>query len=468
MRLSVKNRFVFLIVLSMIVLSMSHVIRYFYYDNLLIGEDSYYNLRLSNFVHEHNELPIYNELSYGGRPIVNEMGWITLLSINPGFLSRFLPFLLGVLSAVLFFLIARKINSRISFLSSVLFVISPGFMYLFSVSTKYTGAVFLGLLSFYLILSGFYLFGVLFLSLTSIFSFWGGVISLSLFVILSFKNGYRKRWFLIAIILSLAFMVLQYSRLLSLDFPEFSFFYLRENVSFLQTLVSDFGGLYGVGFATLILSLIGIYSLWKKKYAYIFIYAVALALLLLNAYLSFISFYLAIFLALLGGYGLIIILDSKWESPFIKKVTIFIIILGLLFSSVSYIDRLSSLQPRKEVYDAIYYLQRKPGEDIVFSDYKRGLWINYGEKKNFMDSNFFYAPDVKKRFEDSNTLLHTQDINAAVEILNRNDINYIWIDKWMKEDLWRGDEELLFLLKYSKRFKIVFDNGFVEIWRFKD
>lgn len=467
MKLSVRSKIVFLIVLSLIVLLIPHVLRYFYHDNLLIGEDSYYNLRLANSINDDKVIPVYDELSYGGRPIVSEIGWVVLLAVNPEVMSRFLPLLLGILSAVLFFLIAKKINSKIAFISTILFIISPGFMYLFSVSTKYAGAVFLGLLGFSLVLSSYYLIGVLSLSLISLFSFWGSIISLFLFMVLSLKERYKKKWFLFAIILSIIFIVFQYLRLESLKFPEFIFFYLREN-SYLQTLISDFGSLYGVGFATLILSLIGVYILWRSKHKYLFIYVIALILFVLSVYFSFISFYLNVFIALLGGYGFMVIIDSKWECSLIKKVTIFVIILGLLFSSVSYIERLGSLQPREGVYDAIYYLQRKPGDEVVFSQYKRGLWINYGDKKNLMDSNFFYAPEVKRRFMDSNVLLHTQDIDAAVDILNRYNIKYIWIDRWMKEDLWEGEEELLFLLKYDTKFKKVFDNGVVELWRFKE
>src|SRR3989344_2883640 len=470
MKFSVKYKIIFLILLGLIVLLTPIMFRYFYHDNLLIGEESYYNLRLASFVNENHVLPVNDDLSYGGRSIVDELGWIVLLSLNPELMSRLLPIALGLFSLVLFFLIAKTINQRIAVVSTILFILSPGFMYLFSVSTKYSVAILLGLLGFYFVLRKKYFYGILFLSFVSFFSFLGSIASLFLFLILSFYKRYNKKYCLFGIFLSFLFMIIQYSRLYSLKLPGFTLFYLREEVVnyFFQNIISDFGGLYGFGFVTLILSLIGINALWKKKYKFLLIYIVIFLFLVLTSYLSFISFYLTVFISLLGGYGFITIQDSKWESSLVKNITIFIIICAVIFSSVSYMDRLVSLQPTKEIYDAIYYLDRKPAEDVVFSSYKRGLWINYGGKKNVIDSNFFYAPNARERFRDSNLLFDTQDVDIAFNIINKYDINYIWIDKLMKEDIWDNEEkDLLFLLNHSKRFKKVFDNGYVEIWRVK-
>jgi len=470
MKFSVKYKIIFLILLGLIVLLTPIMFRYFYHDNLLIGEESYYNLRLASFVNENHVLPVNDDLSYGGRSIVDELGWIVLLALNPELMSRLLPIALGLFSLVLFFLIAKMINQRIAVVSTILFILSPGFMYIFSVSTKYSMAILLGLLGFYFVLRKKYFYGILFLSFVSFFSFLGSIASLFLFLILSFYKRYNKKYCLFGIFLSFLFMIIQYSRLYSLKLPGFTLFYLREEGInyFFQNIISDFGGLYGFGFVTLILSLIGINALWKKKYKFLLIYIVIFLFLVLTSYLSFISFYLTVFISLLGGYGFITIQDSKWESSLVKNITIFIIICAVIFSSVSYMDRLVSLQPTKEVYDAIYYLDRKPAEDVVFSSYKRGLWINYGGKKNIIDSHFFYAPDARERFSDSNILFNTQDLDIAFNLINKYNINYIWIDKLMKEDIWDNEEkDLLFLLNHSERFKKVFDNGYVEIWRVK-
>src|SRR3989344_7924786 len=169
MKFSVKYRIFFLILLGLIVLLIPIIFRYLYHDNLLIGEESYYNLRLARFVNENHVLPINDELSYGGRTIVDEVGWIVLLALNPEVISRLLPVLLGLFSIVFFFLIAKMIDQRIAVVSTILFILSSGFMYLFSVSTKYSMAIFLGLLGFYLILKRSYFYGVLFLSLVSFF-----------------------------------------------------------------------------------------------------------------------------------------------------------------------------------------------------------------------------------------------------------------------------------------------------------
>src|SRR3989344_3503091 len=136
MKFFVKYRIIFLILLGLIVLLMPLIFRYFYHDTLLIGEESYYNLRLARFVNENHILPLNDDLSYGGRIIVDEVGWIALLALNPEIMSRLIPILLGLFSIVFFFLIAKMIDQRIAVVSTILFILSSGFMYLFSVSTK--------------------------------------------------------------------------------------------------------------------------------------------------------------------------------------------------------------------------------------------------------------------------------------------------------------------------------------------
>ena len=45
-------------------------------------------------------------------------------------------------------------------------------------------------------------------------------------------------------------------------------------------------------------------------------------------------------------------------------------------------------------------------------------------------------------------------------------LDYIWLDKELKDELWDEDEEgLQFLLDYSNKFKKIYSQNDIEIWR---
>ncbi len=110
-------------------------------------------------------------------------------------------------------------------------------------------------------------------------------------------------------------------------------------------------------------------------------------------------------------------------------------------------------------------LPSQSSEGVVFSDFTRGHWISFAGKVNVMDENVYLAPDADQRFEDSQTLFRTRDIEEAAEIIKKYNIKYIWIDSGMKKKLWKEEEEgLLFLLKYNPDLSRVYGMEGVEIW----
>src|SRR3989338_7504049 len=167
----------------------------------------------------------------------------------------------------------------------------------------------------------------------------------------------------------------------------------------------------------ILLAFIGIFILWKDKYRFVLIYLLFMALLSLSYFFDFIIFYLNILIVILVGLAMISLYQMRWESDYIKGLIILILICGLLFSSVSFINRLVGDEPRKELNEGLFYLSRQPDDYVAFSHYTRGDWIAYAGKKNVMDSNFFNATDLYGRFYDSDTLMHTQDINTALSLV---------------------------------------------------
>jgi len=67
---------------------------------------------------------------------------------------------------------------------------------------------------------------------------------------------------------------------------------------------------------------------------------------------------------------------------------------------------------------------------------------------------------------DSSLLYESVYIRDAKDILDKYNVRFILIDQNMRR-LWiRDDEELLFLLKYSDEFTLVFENDEVKIYEY--
>ena len=472
MKSGAKRKLVFLgLLLFCIIILVSPVyLRHLNSDDYLIGDKPYYYLRIANYINETNA-PIFENIndnfSFEGREYSEEIGWPYLLSFNPVFLSFYLPIILGILSFILFYLILNRINYNLSIAGSLLFISSPSFIYLFTISNKYGISIFLSLLAVYLYINKKELLSCLCIPLIGFFSLASSIFLLSIYLIYSIFKKEKLIYFYLSLILTFLAGYMQFGKLTGVS----GLFFVNRGFSyFLQNLVSDFGGRFGIGIFMILLAFIGIFILWKDKYRFVLIYLLFLALLSLSYFFDFIIFYLNILIVILVGLALISLYQMRWENNYIKFLIILILICGLIFSSVSFINRLVGDEPRKELNEGIFYLSRQPDDYVAFSHYTRGDWIAYAGKKNVMDSNFFNAPDLYGRFYDSDTLLHTQDINTALEIVKKYNINYIFIDKEMKSGLvWNDDNsELLFILKNDKRFKKAFDNNYVEIWRVED
>jgi hypothetical protein len=192
-------------------------------------------------------------------------------------------------------------------------------------------------------------------------------------------------------------------------------------------------------------------------------------LIFASIYLNFVMFYLDLVVAVLGAIGILKILERKWESDFIKIFSVLILVCGVIFSGLSFIKQMSLMEPSLRQIEALNYLGEKsnPGS-VIFSYYDRGLWFNYMGNKNVMDPNFFYAPNVNERWKDSLVLLNSNDIDTTLEILDKYKVDYIWLDRQVKERFYGPNEiNFLYQLKYDQRFKVIYRNLDVEIWKYE-
>src|SRR3989338_377390 len=465
MSLSAKIYFYFLFLLCIISLLSLIIIREKFSDGLLIGSDSYKSLRFANEFSSSSSIS-YDSLSYGGKPFIEEKAWYILLSIYPVFLSRFLPFIFGLLSFIVFYLLVSKIKPEIKFVSSFLLIISPAFLYLFSTSTKYSASIFFILLGFYMFAIDRKLFGFISFFFTGFFSILSLLVVLFLFFCYCLKKEKFDDFYIIFIGFIFVFLIQFYSIFtlgLSqsvLGFTKFSFSGLISFVVF------GFGGKYGFGFFMLFLAFIGIYKYYNIKLRFLFVYLFIFLLLFLSYYFNFLLSYLSFIIAFFAAFGLMPFIFGEWKERSFKFLTLLVIFCGLLFSLLVFYNQVSSFEPTPSFFEGIRFLEDKNSEGTVLADYRFGNYINYIGKKTLLDENFLYAPEPIVRKKDIDFLFNNIDINLTVSLLNKHDVGYIFIDNRLKKEVFNNEDKgFMFLLKYSPAlFFKAFNNTEVDVW----
>src|SRR3989344_5698979 len=420
-RLNVKTKYYAVIVALVLILPFL-----FRLNSPLPGDENYLIDRLSHTISENRNL--YDDLSFGGMPITRPLGTILLFSLFNRFRDIafvLLPIICGILSVILFVKILNKLNisKDIIFVSFFILVLSNAFLYNF--------------------ITGFFLF----------------------VFYLIYKKEKRTLFIYLLSVLITGFTAF-FWQIRSYGFPSLAF---NNFAAFLQNILTEFNG-FGVGLPIFILGLIGLKKLWEKKYDNIISYLFLIFLFVLTYLNTRLVIYLSFLLSYLAAVGLIHIYNIKWESLDTKKITIFIMILSILFSGFSYIVKFKAISPTEEMNDALLYLKENTDEEsVIFSHYNNGMLISsIAFRKNFIDKSFTYIPGIKKRLNDQENLFYSRNLKRSSSILDRYDVQYILITNDMKHGLvWNDENEgLLFVLKFSENFIKVYDKNDIEIWRY--
>ena len=326
----------------------------------------------------------------------------------------------------------------------------------------------LTLFGVYLILNKKKYVGLAVFIIVGFFSF---LMSIFLLICFCFYSIYKDRIndFYYLFVGNFIVFFVQFHRVFTLGFPSTYFGFVDRGFNtLLSNMLSDFGGIYGFGFFMFVLGIIGVYFFWKEKYKFIIVYFILGVLIYLSLYFGFLIFYINIFLVVLAAYSFNLFLKNEWKSETFKSLSLLLLVCGLMFSTISYFDNVPKFPPNSSFAEGINFLNNQNVETNIFSYYDRGQYLSYGGMKNFIDDNFFYALAAKERWYDSDKVFHSDEIEDTLAILNRYNIEYIWVDTQMIDKLWSGDEiEFLFLLRYSpQNFAKVFDNGDVEIYKY--
>ena len=466
-KLTKKRVIIFVVLVSLLISSIVPFIRFFSDKPLLLGEQSYYDIRIAKTIIEKG-WSFEDESIIGGRDYTIKpehliLSW--LLYFFPGeYILIILLSILNLLSTILFYLILREFKIKLDkiFFILLIFILSPIFIASSGTSINLSISIFLLFLGTYLFQKYETSIPALIIFLISVFFNLINVIVIIL-LLMSFSDFYKEKnkkinLFIILIIL---LTIIYYIPLYFMG----NIFNIIEKSNFIN-FISDLGGLIGISIFTLILGIIGIIDTWKYKEKLKNSYYLILVLFIISFYYNYALIYLNIIITIFAGLSLTHIINRKWEVKMLKRVMILLLVYGLLFSALSYVQRASQSDPNKDIQEALEWLKSTSNEEnIVFSHYSKGLWIEYWSDRPVVTDSLFNYDDVKQRLEDSDELLNSRNINKTTIFLNKYNISYIFIDKSMKSgQVWEEKTGLWYSFRNKEIFNNIYDKNDIEIW----
>jgi hypothetical protein len=462
MFISVKKDKLFLIALvfCVIVLGFSIFFRNVFVDGLLIGGDSYYNLRMASA-----PFASYDSLSFGGRDIVGERAWFFILSFSPLFLSWLLPFLFGVGSFIISYFITSKIKKDMGFIFSLILITSPLFIYLFSTSSKYAAAAFFLLLSFYLFIEKKYHLMTITLILTSLFSVIVGIIAF-MFFILYRKNLGKIKYNLLIFFLILLLIIFVYHYVAIVNGFNLFFPVQLSFVNFMTILFTDLGAKFGFGLFVFLLCIFGVFYKYQEDYKYLVVLFCLVLMLFISFYVVPLLFLFNFVVVYFAALGLLYFYNCDWKFDFLKSLMLIVLVCGLLFSFLSYDEKFLLSSPSKEIGKAMKTLTFEGKDIAVVSSVDNGHFITYSGARNLIDDNFFYAPHVEERIKDIDRFYHYVNVEDITNFMKKYNVTYILVDQEMYTKVWDSEESgILYFFKYGERMFFDTYSGInVKLW----
>ncbi len=458
------------LVFSFLVLSIIPFYRYQHYESWPSGEIAYTHMRFG-------KLFLNNEISTVDSGIVTPTLYVfdpfdVLIGIvgkTIGFhnAALFLPFLLGYLTILILYKILQKVllSPGQHLLAGIFILTSPVFLTLFSEATN------LALISF-LVVAGFFFFiqpgkqwFVCFIFFFFLIFYPIEHLVIVIFLILSVHSisGKKKRGLFVVLFLSVGILYTFLTKTTTLLWN------LSSLLFFIQSFFSDLGGKYGFSIFGVFLALLGFFYFFqqKKKSQWFLITFIIISIFIISISPIY-GIYLIPFMGVAANYGFFSLLRREWNLASLQNITLFLLLLGILFSATSVISRNATAEPTYEEIAALLWLKDNSYENaiILTSEKYSAVSAAVSERRVLLGRNTITNQQNAALLEELHTLYFTRRIDTALPILEKYQIDYIVIFSEMKEGLiWdRHDEGLLFILKNGKNFKKVFENNKVTIW----
>ncbi len=419
--------------LAVCLLFVPLVLNYFDNNFLIMGGESFFHLQQSKEIALKNVH--YAPLNYLQQNLPLDM-------------LGFIPPLIALVSLILFNYIAKKENlsRKLTFLFQLFLVFSPTFIFTYSTLSYYSFFVFLSLIGFSLLRTRRWKYVATIPFLLACFFDVFSTLLLFLAITFYLQNKGKNNKYLYALMFLVLIGSMLWQPLILGPFQE---------MNILRDFVSDLGGFSGISFFTLILALIGLGDAWKNK-SYLSLYIFVPLTVAGFLYNTIAIFPLTIILCFFAALGFDKLFYKQWEFKGLKKFAVLIVILGILFSSLSYLDRIEQFSVSKEEQEALEWLQGDISLDETFlSDFESGFYVEY----------FTNRKPISYSQKEIEKLLSATYVDELFPSLEEEMVSAVYVTSSMRQTLPKK-QGLLFLLK-NERFKLSLEAEKAEVWDFR-
>jgi hypothetical protein len=460
-------------ILALLIICIAiHTLRLAYGGDLLMGSESYYNLRIAEEIPGKGFLFKDDAVFSNRNTFVNPYQLlIKALSyfVPDEFSSVLIPVILGIISLLLLnkILEKTKLNETNILFATLLLAMTPVFIYSATVSTTISIILTLSLLTIYLFTQNtkkaYILSIVTGILLIPTKIFYQGLLLIAL-LLYSLKKKTMKKFILYLLVIAITSLTFySYAKIPILGQKLLAADYARESIS-------ELGGLLGLSPFFLILAVIGIIAKKKEKISKL-TYLLMIIIICAGAAIGAeFNIFLAVLLSPFSANGLSWIINRKWELKNIKDIITILLICGILFSTVAYSKRLVFSKPDYSITQSLeWFSENSNNKGYVFSHYKNGFWIEEtGKRRVLLDELSAKTKENQLLYNRTLEIYYSRNLKNTKKLLDTYNISYIFIDKDMKEGLvWEEAEEgLLFLLGNNETFQKRYKLAGVEVWEY--
>lgn len=441
----VTHQQAYLLVLVLLVLGLPFLQNSFRHQPVLLSDESYYHLAQAQTVSGKN-------FSYAGLHLLDTVIY------NRGFF--FIALGLALASLALFWAIAKKLAlpTETTFLFLALLILSPVFIFTFSSFSGSSLFILLALSSIFLLLQKPpYRYGALVpIGAASFIDLFSAILLIGILLWFWRAQGRKKDQFVLFLAGIASLLFLNNWLLLNLPFTLGPF----STSSPLQDLFADVGSRSGLSIFLVLLAAIGLITAKKKEKLAAPIMLLALFAVLFSQNTNML-FSLALLLTFFATKGFLWLWQRTWTLESVKSISLFLIILGLLFSTISYLGRSAELTPTETAWEAFSWIRENvPKDTLLYGPPEEQLHLAY----------FARRPELATFIDEEKRELSEQITSAAYvqelfPILETRGIRYLLITPSLKASL-PPDQGLLFLLK-NKNFELQYAKDGIEIWKYQ-
>lgn len=222
-------------------------------------------------------------------------------------------------------------------------------------------------------------------------------------------------------------------------------------------LLSDLGGQSGVSLILLLMAIIGIIVFPKEKWLqYALLPFLVAAAVISPQHILFLTLLLCSFAAA----GVRWLFQRSWSIPSLQQITIWIILLSLLFSMTTYVERVTDTPPTADEREALLWMREHiPWDAVVYSSPEQGPFIAYyAQRQPFV----ILSSSSPERLREAQEIWNSTYISATFPLLEQHNLTYIYLPSSLKT---ASSQSLVYLLK-NEKFKMILRVGEEEVWMF--